>query len=447
MNGIFDQIFGGVPSGIDEFMTEEQKAAITRNAMLTAAASLLQAGGPSTTRTNLGQALGSAFLSGQQAVQSGQKNVLEGMLTKQKLDEYKREAANRASWQKILSGETPAAGGITNVTGAAAPAAPAAPAAAGTAKPTTSTMQATLSLLSPDQRALIATMPMEKGQEQLFNLTQQALEFGAPTAVMVDGKPVMMQYNKLGQSRVATGISPYEALPPEVRATEYVTGSSLAGKGTTGMGAIAQYGMATRPPSGGGGLKLTPGQEAVDKKFAESYLDWQQGGGADSIANIAQIGTVLARLEKNQPLTGPMVGIQPDFVLAITNPAAAGSMEQVQEVVQRNLRVILGAQFTAKEGESIIKRAYNPSLSPQENAARLRKLFQQMSVAAQQKQDMANYYEANGTLQGYKGKMPNVNDFYKALEVRQAPKAGDVVGGFKFKGGDPNNENNWVKVQ
>jgi hypothetical protein len=123
-----------------------------------------------------------------------------------------------------------------------------------------------------------------------------------------------------------------------------------------------------------------------------------------------------------------MIGIQPDFVLALTNPQAAGAKEQVQEVVQRNLRVVLGAQFTAKEGDALISRAYNPALKPEQNAARLRKLFEQMSVAAGQKQAMAEYYETNGTLQGYKGKQPNINDFYKALEVGSSVNTGTNQG-------------------
>jgi hypothetical protein len=116
-------------------------------------------------------------------------------------------------------------------------------------------------------------------------------------------------------------------------------------------------------------------------------------------------------------------------------------------VVQRNLRVVLGAQFTAKEGEALISRAYNPTLSPQQNAARLRKLFEQMAVSSAQKQAMVEYYETNGTLQGYKGKVPNINDFYRALEVRNAPQVGEVVNGYRFKGGDPNNESNYEKVR
>jgi hypothetical protein len=60
---------------------------------------------------------------------------------------------------------------------------------------------------------------------------------------------------------------------------------------------------------------------------------------------------------------------------------------------------------------------------------------------------MVQYYEQNGTLRGYKGKQPKIGDFYEALQERSAPKAGDVVGGFRFRGGNPNDESNWEREQ
>jgi len=253
----------------------------------------------------------------------------------------------------------------------------------------------------------------------------------------------------LGEMREVQGAQPYSEMPADIRAVEYLYGQPLAGSGPQGVSRVGGYReqIATRVNMGGGGLDLTPGQKKVDESFAPSYIEWQQGGGADAVANLAQIGTVLQRLESGQPLTGPLIGIQPDFVLALTNPNATGAKEQVQEVVQRNLRIVLGAAFTEKEGNQLISRAYNPSLPPEQNAARLRKLFQQMAVTAQQRQEMNDYFETNGTLKGYKGAKPNINDFYRALEERQAPKAGDVVGGFRFRGGNPNDEANWERAQ
>jgi hypothetical protein len=174
------------------------------------------------------------------------------------------------------------------------------------------------------------------------------------------------------------------------------------------------------------GVKLPEGVKAVDQKYAQDYLDWSQGGGADAAANSAQIKQVLDRFANGEILSGPSIGLAPDFFNALVNPEALGAKQAVEEVVQRNLRAVLGAQFTQVEGERLISRAFDARLKPQENAKRLRKLFLQMQTAAQQKQAMAEYYEANETLRGFKGKQPNMQDFYNALNAPDAPPKGSV---------------------
>ena len=202
---------------------------------------------------------------------------------------------------------------------------------------------------------------------------------------------------------------------------------------------------------GGGGVtvntgdKQSPGLKAVNEAAAKDYIEWMQGGGSDATANLAQIGTVLQRLESGEQLTGPLIGaINSVGLLAFVNPEAENAKEQVQEVVQRNLRIVLGAQFAQKEGEQLISRAYNPTLPPAENTPRLRKLFQQMSTAAKQKEAMADYFEKNGySMLGYRGPTPDIEDFYTALsqfEVNQ------IVNGFRYLGGDSTKESNWEKV-
>jgi hypothetical protein len=496
MAGLFDNFFsgGGAAAGnmfggnmYGDLLTPEQLAAVRRQSMMQVAAKLLESSGPSTTRRTLGQTLGGALSAGAEAMQSGQTNAVQQMLLKQKLDEAKdaRAASERVRGlftppetqavgaplspeQALLAGgagrvgPTPQRQGLMTLgagmptTGMPTPPGAGMPTAPSVGMPTA---QSAPQAAPMGLREFAASLPLAE-QQSLQAMAQTdpngalkalnerfmtASSFGKPEFfVGQDGKPVAMQYNPFGEGRVVPGLRPSEPTPNEIKILRDL-GLPVTLAGVT---QLRQAGAARQNVQvGGSKLNLTPAQEAVDKKFADTYLDWQSGGGADTIGNIAQINTVLQQLEQGKALTGPMIGVQPDLLLAITNPQAAGAKEQVQEVVQRNLRVVLGAQFTAKEGDALISRAYNPTLKPEQNAARLRKLFEQMSVAAGQKQAMAEYYEANGTLQGYKGKQPNINDFYKALEVRPAPKAGDVVGGWRFKGGNPNDEANYEKVR
>ncbi|UOF82902.1 hypothetical protein [Caudoviricetes sp.] len=83
-------MFGGDASGVNDLLTAQQQEAIKRQSMLAMAAQLLQAGGRSTQRTSLGQALGQGVMAGQQAQEKGTTGAVNQMLLRSKLDEAKR---------------------------------------------------------------------------------------------------------------------------------------------------------------------------------------------------------------------------------------------------------------------------------------------------------------------------------------------------------------------
>lgn len=169
---------------------------------------------------------------------------------------------------------------------------------------------------------------------------------------------------------------------------------------------------------------LTPGEEAVDRAFAKTYSEeFASGGIADAEKNLAQLEAVTAELtaiakgESNENLTGPLLGRSPDFLKSITNQKSLDVRDRVEEVVQRNLRVILGAQFTEEEGKRLIARAYNPNLDEAANAERLKNLTTAMKAALNAKKEAAKYWEENGTLSGYKGSaIMSLSDIEGAIE-------------------------------
>lgn len=102
-------LFGGGDTGFGDFLTEEQQRNLQRQAMLQSAAALLQAGGRSPVPISLGQALGSALQAGTAGYQSAQQNAIQQLLTKQKLDEARREANLQKFFMDRLSGAAPSA--------------------------------------------------------------------------------------------------------------------------------------------------------------------------------------------------------------------------------------------------------------------------------------------------------------------------------------------------
>ena len=100
LGGINNAFGGGSSNYLDEYLTPEQKRAMQRNAMLAASAALLKAGGESTRRIGIGEALGEALQAGQGGYEKAQTGALTQMALKQKMDEAKRAK----ELQKMIAG-------------------------------------------------------------------------------------------------------------------------------------------------------------------------------------------------------------------------------------------------------------------------------------------------------------------------------------------------------
>ena len=120
-------LFGGMDGGLNDYLTDAQRQAMQRQAMLSAAAALLKSSGRSTTPVSLGQALGQGLEAGAAGYQQAQQGAIAQLLTKQKLDEYKRQMSMQEAAQKIMMGDTGIAPAGTAVTPQQAISAPVTP--------------------------------------------------------------------------------------------------------------------------------------------------------------------------------------------------------------------------------------------------------------------------------------------------------------------------------
>lgn len=277
MQGLLNVLGGGSAMGMQGLLTPEQQRAIQQQSMMAMAAKLLQAGGPSTTRTSLGQALGGAFEAGQGAMQSGQMNAIQQMLLGQKLQDAKSAQEQRERFNRMLSGE-PAAP-MTQDQALAAPVAQAGPVGptqqrasmvGATPQPASAqspqAQQAVLSMLSPEQRALIANLGPVEGGKRLLDITQEAMKFGAPEFYLRDGKLVAIQRNSLGEERERPGLAPRDTPPSTIQEYEYAARQGY-------QGSLQQYimdrqraGAASQVVQVGSGRigTIPPGYEAIE---------------------------------------------------------------------------------------------------------------------------------------------------------------------------------------
>lgn len=170
-------------------------------------------------------------------------------------------------------------------------------------------------------------------------------------------------------------------------------------------------------PAGSGVPKTTPMQQAVDKNWADDLVEWASVGSSDFVKQMEQLDYAIGELQSGAELSGPGNNMFPGGIgRNLFGQHGMKVQESVEEVVQRNLRAVLGAAFTQAEGDRLISRAYNPSLEEDENLRRLQLLRTQMQIAADQKTDAMNYYNENGTMVGFAGHIPTKEDFEAVLD-------------------------------
>jgi hypothetical protein len=165
-------------------------------------------------------------------------------------------------------------------------------------------------------------------------------------------------------------------------------------------------------------------EEEIDKKFAPLAVEWLGGEKSRAASRINQLKAVTNILESGKRITGPVVGLTPDVVLSFVNPGSREARANAERVIQEGLRATLGAQFTKVEGENFLARAYDPKAPQADNVRRLRSIVTQMEESAKDRESMMKYMQGpgKGSLQGYTGRVPTIDDFYAAIEV-QTPAA------------------------
>jgi len=169
---------------------------------------------------------------------------------------------------------------------------------------------------------------------------------------------------------------------------------------------------------------LTDAQIKSDQAFGDWYTkEWLVKGGGSTEAtyleNLKGVRDTLVDAEKSgESITGVSQGVLSKFptTQAFFNPEGAVVQDRIAGVAQLSLKAILGGQFSEREGELLIQRAYNPLLSEAENIERLTQLINRIEKAEKAKQSIVEYYEENNSIAGYKGNKYFDKEFRSDIE-------------------------------
>jgi hypothetical protein len=322
-------LFGMGGSGLEEYLSPQQTQGIQNQAMLQAAAALLQAGGPSARPTSLGQALGGALQAGQQGYAQAQQGAVQTLLTRQKLEEAQRE---RQLQQYLLGGgqAAPAAAPMPAMpTGQVDGAAPTATQPIPAAQPA----GGLFSRLTPEQRALAAFSPKTMIPEIMKEeLKRDSFNILTPTQTAQMGLPTEGTYQQNTRTGQITPVSSPEANPTEVRLLKAagmpVTMANImsvrrAGAVTVNMGE-GQKGFENES-----NLKKMFSNEPIYKDFNDMESAFKQV--KSSLAQANPIGDVAAATKIMKLLDPGSVVRESELGISM---AAAGKMDRLQNYVQ-----------------------------------------------------------------------------------------------------------------
>ena len=223
----------------------------------------------------------------------------------------------------------------------------------------------------------IAAMADPKKAAEYFG--DVAKELSTPTktstknpypAIGQDGKPAMFRDDEFGNPVPVPGMTPYSAAATNVT------------------------------------VKLPPGLNSADDALGKMYAEYITGDTASGEKNMNQLGMAINYMVKNPNISGGLTGALPIQVRSLFPSLKAGAnvQQMMEDVVQANLKKVLGSQFIAKEAEGLMKRIYDPQQLDAVNVDRATRLLKSVQEAAQAKDDAMRYFGQNNTISGYKPK-------------------------------------------
>tara|TARA_R100000655_G_scaffold41282_2_gene77149 strand:- start:842 stop:1876 length:1035 start_codon:yes stop_codon:yes gene_type:complete len=147
---------------------------------------------------------------------------------------------------------------------------------------------------------------------------------------------------------------------------------------------------------------LTPADIKFDETATGILADFVLKEYPQQLSNVQKIDDVIEIME-NQEVTGAVEGGTPYALKVILNPESIGVQDDIRSIIFQSLRATLGAQFTEREGENLVRATFNQYLSEEINIKRLKRLRQETVLGLDTKIAMYDHLKEFGTLKNWTG--------------------------------------------
>jgi hypothetical protein len=160
----------------------------------------------------------------------------------------------------------------------------------------------------------------------------------------------------------------------------------------------------------------------LNNEFEKQLADYRlSGNGADIAKNISQLREIAKQARSSSTLSGPAISILGDGIKDRVAPEAADLRDRYLNLTMGSLKQLLGSAFTEKDREIVLQQAFNPRLSPAQNAARMERMADRIEEGLRNKEDAIRFYEQEGKIDGFKGRLYTSGDFQNMPDEPVAP--------------------------
>jgi hypothetical protein len=162
------------------------------------------------------------------------------------------------------------------------------------------------------------------------------------------------------------------------------------------------------------GPTLAPGEEAIDKNYAEQFNNFTGKGINNTAFTIKKLENIASEMEKDKgKLTtffGESGGTSIPLPDMLRSKDSIRRRDEARNAANSTLKELFGGQLSDGERVAAAKEYYNDSLDNETNAKMLREKITQLKANRDAEIERANYFAKNRTLKGFTPKTNRIEE-------------------------------------